>query len=75
MPIVRQTHQEKYGPPCPVEPQSELLLFYLMHLRACRGEEEPYKEWFARPLTALYYFDRKLIEETEDTNLLVRWVA
>jgi hypothetical protein len=46
-------------------------LIYLKNTK----KEKIYKEWFDRPLTALYYFDRKVIEESEDIDLLIDYIA
>jgi hypothetical protein len=41
--------------------ESELLMLYLIYLRSTL-KAPFFQQWFQRPLTAMYYFDRKILD-------------
>jgi hypothetical protein len=49
-------------------------MLYLIYLK-CTMKNDFYQNWLGRPITALYFFSRKAIEQSEDYDLLIDYVA
>lgn len=49
-------------------------MLYLIHLK-CTMKDNFYQNWLSRPITAMYFFSRKAIDQTEDYDLLIDYVA
>ena len=49
-------------------------MLYLIFMKNTE-KSEYFQQWFNRPLTAMYFFDREAIEETKNYDLLINFVA